>query len=72
MENCGIDVPEYSRKTQLLIIDALDVYSNKEEDIVDLIEQFALYARRNGKGRVVIIGDLGAFRIIQKIDRLIS
>jgi len=72
LESSGVDVSGYQRSMRLLIIDALDVYHNKEDDIVELISEFAAYARNNGKRRVVIIGDLGAFRLIERIDQLIS
>ncbi|HEX7032361.1 MAG TPA: MEDS domain-containing protein [Nitrososphaera sp.] len=72
LENSGIDVSGYQRSMRLLIIDALDVYSNKEDDIVELISEFAAYARNTGKRRVVIIGDLRAFWLIERIDQLIS
>src|SRR5690606_24899812 len=66
LESSGVDVSGYQRSMRLLIIDALDVYHNKEDDIVELISEFAAYARNNGKRRVVIIGDLGAFRLIER------
>jgi hypothetical protein len=72
LESAGVDVSGYQRSMRLLIIDALDAYSNKEDDIVELISEFAAYARNRGKRRVVIIGDLEAFQLIERIDQLIS
>lgn len=72
LEDSGVDVSGYYQKKQLVIIDALDVYANKEDDIVEIIEEFARYAGESGKSGVAIIGDLGAFRLMKKVNNLLS
>jgi hypothetical protein len=67
-----IDVSKYEEEGILVIIDSLKNYFSQEESDWSFKERMVKHAKKIGKRGFSIIGDVGAFPYVKKVNKLVD